>query len=129
MSRPFRLAHMTDPHFRSFAGLRLGDLVSKRGIGALNVLISRRRVHKMGLLDALAVDIAREKPDHLTVSGDLSNVSLPSEWRAALSWLRGLTSPSDAVTVIPGNHDAYVASVVESGIFEETAARRHRMVG
>jgi 3',5'-cyclic AMP phosphodiesterase CpdA len=119
MSRPFRLAHMTDPHFRSFAGLRLVDLASKRGIGALNVFINRRRFHKMELLDALAVDLANEKPDHLTVSGDLSNVSLKSEWRGALTWLRGLTSPPEDVTVIPGNHDAYVASVVESGVFEE----------
>lgn len=118
MSPPFRLAHVTDPHFRSFAGLKLVDLAGKRGMGALNVLLNRRRFHKMDLLEAMAVDLAQARPDHLALSGDLSNVSLESEWQAALRWLARLPSVPDAVTVIPGNHDAYVASVVQSGVFE-----------
>ena len=122
MSPPFRLAHVTDPHFRSFDGLRLRDLLGKRGVGILNVAINRRRVHKMELLEVLARDLALERPDHLVVSGDLSNVSLESEWREGLRWLASLGRSSQDVTVIPGNHDVYVPEVVAAGTFERMFA-------
>jgi 3',5'-cyclic AMP phosphodiesterase CpdA len=41
------------------------------------------------------------------VTGDLTHLGLPEEFREAASWLARLGS-ADAVTVIPGNHDAYV---------------------
>src|SRR5262249_56386653 len=43
--------------------------------------------------------------------GELVNVSLPDEYTAALAWLAALGS-THKVTVIPGNHDAYVRSMV-----------------
>ncbi len=41
----------------------------------------------MELLEELRVDMRAQAPDHLAVTGDLSNVSLDGEWRAALAWL------------------------------------------
>lgn len=118
----FRLAHVTDPHFRSFDGARVGDFLGKRAVGALNLVVNRRRKHKMELLTALGDDLRRERPDHLALTGDLSNVSLDAEWREALRWIEGLgCSPKD-VTVIPGNHDAYVPEVVTCGAFESLFA-------
>jgi 3',5'-cyclic AMP phosphodiesterase CpdA len=35
-----------------------------------------------------------------------------------LRWIEGTHLPADRVTVIPGNHDAYVAEVVNRGTFE-----------
>ena len=120
----YRLAHVTDPHFRSpdlkgaLRGTRLHDFVGKRAVGALNVVVNRRRKHKMELLEALGEDLRRERPDHLALTGDLSNVSLEAEWREALRWIEGTgRAPSD-VTVIPGNHDAYVPDVVARGTFQ-----------
>jgi len=118
MSVTYRLAHVTDPHFQSFAGARWSDFTGKRAVGALNLVVNRRRMHKMELLAALGEDLKEQEPDHLVVSGDLSNVSLVSEWQAALRWLEALGRSSADVTVIPGNHDAYVPSVVETGAFE-----------
>jgi 3',5'-cyclic AMP phosphodiesterase CpdA len=41
------------------------------------------------------------------VTGDLTHISLPEEFREAREWLDGLGT-TDAVTVLPGNHDRYV---------------------
>jgi 3',5'-cyclic AMP phosphodiesterase CpdA len=119
----FRLAHVTDPHFRSFAGARVGDFLSKRAVGALNLVVYRRRKHKMELLAALGEDLRRERPDHVALTGDLSNVSLDAEWHEALRWIEGLGASPEEVTVIPGNHDAYIADVVVSRTFEKLFAR------
>ncbi|MGH3263686.1 MAG: metallophosphoesterase family protein, partial [Trebonia sp.] len=57
-------------------------------------------------------------PYHLAVTGDLSNVALTSEWRSALAWLDLSGVAPEAITVIPGNHDAYVAEVLTTHEFE-----------
>lgn len=118
----FRLAHVTDPHFRGFDGARVGDFLGKRAVGALNLVVNRRRKHKMELLRALGQDMRRQGFDHLALTGDLSNVSLDAEWRAALRWIEALERAPESITVIPGNHDAYVPAVVTSGAFESLFA-------
>jgi len=67
----FRLAHVTDPHFRGFDGLTLGALAGKRAIGFINLAVNRRRHHKTELLAALGEDLRAEAPDHLALTGDL----------------------------------------------------------
>jgi 3',5'-cyclic AMP phosphodiesterase CpdA len=118
----FRLAHVTDLHVRNFAGARLRDFFGKRAIGALNLGLIRRRKYRMEFLEALAEDLRVRPHDHLVVSGDLGNVSLPSEWRAARSWIERSGALAESTTVIPGNHDVYVKEVVVSGAFEQIFA-------
>jgi 3',5'-cyclic AMP phosphodiesterase CpdA len=118
----FRLAHVTDLHVRNFAGARLRDFFGKRAIGALNLALIRRRKYRMELLAALGEDVRARPHDHLVVSGDLGNVSLPGEWRAARSWIESTGASTENTTVIPGNHDAYVQEVVVSGAFEQLFA-------
>lgn len=117
----FRLTHVTDPHFRGFAGARPGQFVGKRMLGTMNILLFRRRKHRMELLERMGRDLRARATDHLAVTGDLGNVSLEGEWQAARTWLEGQGKP-DAITVIPGNHDAYVAEVVREGSFERVFA-------
>src|SRR5689334_13182456 len=97
----FRLGHLTDPHFRSFSGAHLGDFFNKRAVGAVNLLVNRRRKHKMDLLAAMCADLRARQVDHLAVTGDLSNVSLPAEWAEARGWLEAYGAAPDHVTVIP----------------------------
>jgi 3',5'-cyclic AMP phosphodiesterase CpdA len=59
------------------------------------------------VLDALVSDIRTQTPDHIAVTGDLVNLSLEAEFAPARAWLESVGTP-DRVTVIPGNHDAYV---------------------
>jgi 3',5'-cyclic AMP phosphodiesterase CpdA len=118
----FRLAHVTDPHFRGFDGARAGEFFGKRAIGLANLVVSRVRKHKMQLLDDLRVDLRAQAPDHLALTGDLSNVALAGEWRAALAWIDLSGVPPESVSVIPGNHDAYVEAVVKERTFERMFA-------
>jgi 3',5'-cyclic AMP phosphodiesterase CpdA len=118
----FLLAHVTDPHFRGFAGASPADFINKRAIGALNLVVNRTRKHKMDLLEGLRQDMRAQSPDHLALTGDLSNVSLPGEWRAALAWIDTCGLEPAAISVIPGNHDAYVEEVVASRAFEKLFA-------
>jgi 3',5'-cyclic AMP phosphodiesterase CpdA len=118
----FRLAHVTDPHFRGFREIRPFDFAGKRAIGLANLVVNRSRKHKMELLEDLRRDLRAVAPDHLALTGDLSNVSINGEWRMALAWLDLCGLAPDSVTVIPGNHDAYVAQVVTDRTFEKLFA-------
>jgi 3',5'-cyclic AMP phosphodiesterase CpdA len=42
----------------------------------------------------------------LIITGDLTHIGLPNEFRQAREWLTSVGEPHD-VTVIPGNHEAY----------------------
>jgi 3',5'-cyclic AMP phosphodiesterase CpdA len=121
-SAVFRLAHVTDPHFRGFGGAGPLDFLNKRALGTLNLIVNRTRKHKMQLLEALRLDMRAQAPDHLALTGDLANVALPGEWRAALAWLDTCGLEPAAISVIPGNHDAYVEEVVASRAFEKLFA-------
>ena len=121
----FRLAHVTDPHFRAprgLPGIRPGELWGKRAVGYLNLTVNRVRKHKMDLLEDMRVDLRAQAPDHLAVTGDLSTIALTSEWRSALSWLDLSGVAPDAISVIPGNHDAYVPAVLATREFERLFA-------
>lgn len=52
-------------------------------------------------------DLKAQAPDHTALTGDLINFALPSEYDNAAKWLKRFGAPSD-VSVVPGNHDAYV---------------------
>jgi 3',5'-cyclic AMP phosphodiesterase CpdA len=111
---PFVLAHLSDPHLSSLSGVRPVNLLNKRLLGYLSWLRNRRRLHCPHILDALLSDLAQMAPDHIAVTGDLTHLGLPDEFRQAARWLKQL-GPPERVTVTPGNHDAYV-----SGNWQET---------
>ena len=58
-------------------------------------------------LDAIVVDLVNASPDHVVVSGDLTNLALPAEINRAAAWMASLAPPG-GVSAVPGNHDAYV---------------------
>ena len=103
----FSLAHLSDPHLGPLPRPELPELLGKRILGFLSWNLRRRKIHERSVLDVLAADMATAAPDHIVITGDLVNISLPGEFVNAVQWLHGLGSPND-VTVIPGNHDAYV---------------------
>ena len=59
------------------------------------------------MLDALVSDLQAQAPDQIAVTGDLVNLALEAEFAPARAWLESVGA-ADRVTVIPGNHDAYV---------------------
>jgi 3',5'-cyclic AMP phosphodiesterase CpdA len=105
----FVLAHLSDLHMALRP--RLVELAGKRGLGYINWHRGRKYIHRRETLDAITRDLKTVGADHIAVTGDLANLSLPIEYAAARAWLETLGPPHD-VTVIPGNHDAYVPSAL-----------------
>ena len=111
----FALAHLSDPHLAGWSVDRPAALANKRITGWLSWRLNRHNIHLARVLDLMQADMAEQPIDHVAVTGDLVNISLPQEFEGAARWLRTL-GPADKVTVIPGNHDAYVAVENDEGL-------------
>jgi 3',5'-cyclic AMP phosphodiesterase CpdA len=103
----FVLAHLSDPHLGPIPTPRARELANKRGLGFINWYRGRHAIHRPEVLALLERDIAERNADHIAVTGDLVNLALTAEFAAAHQWLARL-GPPERVTVVPGNHDAYV---------------------
>lgn len=103
----FRLGHLSDVHLGSVPTLRPRDLLSKRIIGYWNWRRNRKHAMTSDSLALLVRDLQAQSPDHIAVTGDLTNIARREEFENARAWLEEL-GPPEKVTAIPGNHDAYV---------------------
>jgi 3',5'-cyclic AMP phosphodiesterase CpdA len=106
----FILAHLSDPHLAPLPLPHIFELGSKRLLGFLNWQGQRIAIHRADVLDSIAADLKAQAPNHIAVTGDLVNIALPAEFTNARKWLECLGAPAD-VTLVPGNHDAYVQSI------------------
>jgi 3',5'-cyclic AMP phosphodiesterase CpdA len=105
----FILAHLSDPHLAPLPEPTLAELLGKRMTGYLNWRRKRHLIHRSDVLARIVADLKGQTLDHIAVTGDLINISLPYEYAHASAFLQSLGSPSD-VTLVPGNHDIYVRS-------------------
>jgi 3',5'-cyclic AMP phosphodiesterase CpdA len=103
----FVLAHLSDPHLGPLPTPRLTELAGKRAAGFFNWRRKRHRIHRAEVLARITADLKAQGADHIAVTGDLVNISLPGEYAPASAWLASLGSPRD-ITLVPGNHDIYV---------------------
>jgi 3',5'-cyclic AMP phosphodiesterase CpdA len=103
----FTLAHLSDPHLPPMPAARLRDLAGKRALGYLNWVRNRHKYHRRDVLDAIVLDMQAQAPDHIAITGDLVNIALEAEFEPSRTWLESV-GPPDRVSVVPGNHDAYV---------------------
>jgi 3',5'-cyclic AMP phosphodiesterase CpdA len=103
----FVLAHLSDPHLGPLPTPRLTELAGKRAAGFFNWRRKRHRIHRAEVLARVTADLKAQAADHIAVTGDLVNISLADEYAPARAWLTALGPPRD-VTLVPGNHDAYV---------------------
>jgi 3',5'-cyclic AMP phosphodiesterase CpdA len=111
----FRLAHISDVHLAPLPDVRMLDLFSKRITGYINWK-QNRAVHMAGgTVGQLVTAMAKQMPDHIAVTGDLTNLALDSEIVNAAAWLGELGNPAD-VSVVPGNHDAYVRGALSKAV-------------
>lgn len=107
MSEVVRFAHLSDWHATTLARGGLARFRGKRLSGFASWAISRRRHHSPQILEAAFRDVKAQSVDRIFVTGDLTHISLPSEFEAAREQLERLGSP-EQVFLIPGNHDCYV---------------------
>ena len=106
------LAHLSDPHLAYHQDFRLVELFNKRFFGYMKWQLKRSAEHRPDLITALFDDIKAQQPDHIVITGDLTHLGLPAEYAQAKELLNALGPPS-RITVIPGNHDAYVADALQ----------------
>ncbi|MEP5764789.1 MAG: metallophosphoesterase [Halieaceae bacterium] len=104
-----RFAQISDPHLSSLLEVRPAELLNKRLLGYLSWRRKRRFEHRTEVLDALLQDLQGHHFEQLLVTGDLTHIGLPSEFRQARDWLQRL-GPANQVALVPGNHDSCVAA-------------------
>jgi 3',5'-cyclic AMP phosphodiesterase CpdA len=107
-----RLAHCSDLHLLSHDGARWLELANKRWIGAMNLLSNRSRHYHVDAFDDMVADLNAQGVEHVLCTGDVTNLALRQEFAFARGKFDQLACGPLDVTVIPGNHDAYVAEGV-----------------
>ena len=78
---PQRFAQLSDPHLSSLDAVRPRDLLGKRALGYLSWRHKRRFEHRREVLDALERDLAGTQFDQMLVTGDLTHIGLPEEFK------------------------------------------------
>jgi 3',5'-cyclic AMP phosphodiesterase CpdA len=104
-----RLAHCSDLHLLSLDGARLLDFANKRWIGGLNLLTNRGRHYHTEAFDEMTADFAAAGVEHVICTGDVTNLAFEQEFRFARERFDRIALGPRGVTVLPGNHDTYVA--------------------
>lgn len=102
----FRLAHFSDIHMPPMPKPTLLELTGIRILGLSSWQLSRKKVHKLGVLSAFEKDIKAQDIDHYAFSGDLVNIASRAEMNRATAWMKAF-APADKMSYVPGNHDAY----------------------
>jgi 3',5'-cyclic AMP phosphodiesterase CpdA len=115
--KTFTLAHLSDPHLAYPRGSQFSDFLNKRFFGYLKWRLKRKSEHHNDILAGMIQDVRSAQPDHVVITGDLTHLGLAAEYAKAKSLLEALGSASQ-VTIIPGNHDAYVDGALDCRLAE-----------
>lgn len=110
----FTLIHISDFHLCRPTGAHPSWFLNKRALSYLSWEVRRRREHQVEVFLALIQAVRTMAVDQIAVTGDLTQLSLPAEFEQARHHLRALGRPEN-VFVVPGNHDALVATPWDDG--------------
>jgi 3',5'-cyclic AMP phosphodiesterase CpdA len=88
------------------------SLLNKRWIGAANLLTNRSRHYHVAAFEDMVADLNALGVEHVLCTGDVTNLALRQEFEFARGLFDRIAGGPTNVTVIPGNHDAYVAEGV-----------------
>jgi 3',5'-cyclic AMP phosphodiesterase CpdA len=114
-----RIAHFSDLHLLSPEGVPIRRLFNKRLTGWANLRLKRGSIHRAAYVKAIAREVAKSRIDHVIITGDLTNLSLETEFELARQVLeRDLGLDPARVTVVPGNHDVYTRRAQTARRFE-----------
>jgi len=108
----YRLAHLSDIHIGPLPDVTYRQLASKRITGYINWQRNRRKHMDDTVIGRIVEGVKADEPDHIAVTGDLVNLALDAEIEVARLWLEAL-GPHDRVSLVPGNHDAYVPGALD----------------
>lgn len=112
-----KLAHFSDIHVTHFP--LSGDFAVKRLAAVASYTLAGRGRHFVGSDERIARlldDVDAQGVDHALCTGDLTGVSTEAEFARVAQLFGPRLDRPERYTVIPGNHDRYVASA--AGRFE-----------
>ncbi len=113
-----RIAHISDLHVLSMDGVPGTRFLNKRLTGYMNLKLKRQHIHRPKTVVALLREIRRQNPDHVVITGDLTNLALEPEFEAVREMLeKDLAFDPSRVSVVPGNHDLYTRGALRSQRF------------
>ena len=107
--KEFTVVHLSDLHLACMDEISLHQLLNKRILGYLRWKLGRSREFDYRILATLERELQQIRADHVIITGDLTHLGLPAEFRRVSAWLKAL-GPPGTVTIVPGNHDAYTAA-------------------
>ena len=105
----FRFIHISDLHFSKISYC-LSQFFSKRWVGTINLLFSRKKKFHPKPLFSLIDLFAKRKADFLVVTGDLTSTSLNEEFQMAKDLFSSIEELGIKCFFLPGNHDHYTKS-------------------
>lgn len=111
-----RLAHISDLHFSKITWSP-SQFLSKRWLGNLNLLLTRKRAFAAEDLTTLFPIFHERKVDVVLVTGDLSSTSQKEEFTLARDFIDSLRQEKFKVFTLPGNHDHYTKSAYKHKLF------------
>ena len=119
-----KIAHLSDLHVIGDAPEPWTAYANKRFSGWANLRFRRHAVHKHEVVQALFREVARQKVDHVVITGEFSNLAVEGELLRARRMIeRELEMHPRDVSVVPGNHDLYTAGSAKkkrfAGIFAD----------
>lgn len=110
-----RFLHTSDIHLLDLRGATPWSFLNKRITGGINLALRRGRQHDARLFEAMMSLGGELEVERVVVTGDITNLSLESEFALCQRVFTTLPVP---VTVVPGNHDAYTPAAVRDRLFE-----------
>lgn len=116
---PFSIVHLSDLHINSYPK-NLHEWSSKRAVGALNLFLQKKKHYPVERAEKLINILQNLHWDHLVISGDLTYLSLEQGFRKVRRILEPLLGIPEKVTIVPGNHDRYVAAACQPDLFQRT---------
>ncbi len=113
-----KLGHISDLHIFALEQTTPRRFLNKRLVGGTNILFNRGKSHSPQVVQAALDMLDSFGVDHIAITGDLTNLALEEEFRAAANVIDGITDAESRVSVVPGNHDYYVPEIEQTGAFE-----------
>lgn len=115
-----KLGHISDLHVLKIERPRPWEYLNKRLVGGTNLLLKRKKSHSSRVVRAALERLDEHcDVDHIAITGDLSNLALPSEFAESERIIAQIPDAEHRVSVVPGNHDYYTPGAAKSGRFED----------
>lgn len=111
-----RIAHLSDLHF-SVPSYNPLQLFSKRWLGNLNMLFSRKKDFNPDQLLPLIDLLKEKKATHVVITGDITTTSFKREFVLGQAFASKLKEAGFQAIIIPGNHDQYTRKAFKKKLF------------